>query len=152
MTKTQDIADDVAKVVAIAPPTHGTTFAGLFRLANPLGVRNGVDAALATFGCVACTQLSTGGSAVATLEDGPIAQEGVDYAIVTSRFDELVTPTDTAFVRSPVWSTRTCRTSARSTVSGTSARRTTPTSGTRSPTAWRAGRTGASSARRACPA
>ena len=101
VTKTQGISDDIGNVVAIAPPTHGTSFAGLIKIANLLGVKNGVDQVLKTFGCVACTELTTGGKAVVTLNDGPIAQDGVDYTIITSRFDELVTPTETSFVREP---------------------------------------------------
>jgi len=99
--KTQGVADDVATVVAIAPPTHGTSFAGLIGIARLLGVRNGVDAALKAFGCVACTQITTGGSAVTALNDGPIAQPGIDYTIIQSRTDELVTPAETAFIREP---------------------------------------------------
>jgi triacylglycerol esterase/lipase EstA (alpha/beta hydrolase family) len=99
VTKTQGISDDIGNVVAIAPPTHGTSFANLITLANLLGARNGVDQVLATFGCVACTELTTGGKAVVTLNDGPIAQDGVGYTIITSRYDELVTPTETSFVR-----------------------------------------------------
>ena len=101
VTKTQGIADDIGNVVAIAPPTHGTSFANLIKLANLLGIKNGVDQVLKTFGCVACTELTTGGKAVVTLNDGPIAQEGVDYTVITSRYDELVTPTETSFVREP---------------------------------------------------
>ena len=101
VTKTQGISDDIGNVVAIAPPTHGTSFANLIKLANLLGIKNGVDQVLKTFGCVACTELTTGGKAVVTLNDGPIAQDGVDYTIITSRYDELVTPTETSFVREP---------------------------------------------------
>lgn len=103
VTKTQGIADRIGKVVAIAPPTHGTSFAGLYRLAYLFGQaeRDLVGSALAGFGCPACSDLGTGGSAVATLEDGPIAQPGVEYTIITSRNDELVTPTETSFVREP---------------------------------------------------
>lgn len=36
-----------------------------------------------------------------TLEDGPIAQPGVEYTVITSRNDRLVTPTETSFVREP---------------------------------------------------
>lgn len=101
--KTQGVADHVATVVAIAPPTHGTTFAGLYNLAYLLGQgeRDAVDTALKTVGCAACSQIGTGGSAIATLNDGPIAQAGIDYTVITSRADELVTPTGTAFVREP---------------------------------------------------
>jgi triacylglycerol esterase/lipase EstA (alpha/beta hydrolase family) len=103
VTKTQGIASRVDKVVAIAPPTHGTTFAGLYNLAYIFGQseRVAVGQALYAFGCPACSDLGIGGSAVATLESGPIAQAGVSYTIITSRYDELVTPTDTAFVHEP---------------------------------------------------
>ncbi|MDT8911360.1 alpha/beta fold hydrolase [Amycolatopsis sp. PS_44_ISF1] len=103
VTKTQGIAGRIGTVVAIAPPTHGTTFAGLTKLAYLLGQgeRDAVGRALSTLGCPACDNLITGGSAIATLNAGPVAQPGVRYTIITSRADELVTPTDTAFVREP---------------------------------------------------
>ncbi|WP_051790972.1 esterase/lipase family protein [Amycolatopsis jejuensis] len=103
VTKTQGIADRIGSVVAIAPPTHGTTFAGLTKLAYLLGQaeRDAVGQALRTLGCPACDDLITGGSAVQTLTNGPIAQPGVRYTVITSRFDELVTPTETSFVREP---------------------------------------------------
>jgi triacylglycerol esterase/lipase EstA (alpha/beta hydrolase family) len=98
VTKTQGIANRVDKVVAIAPPTHGTTFAGLYSLAAAFGQASLVDQVLSTFGCPACADLVVGGPAVQTLDNGPIAQPGVSYTIITSRYDELVTPTWTAFV------------------------------------------------------
>lgn len=101
VTKTQGVADLVGAVVAIAPPSHGTSFGGLYTLARTLGADDGADTALETFGCGACTDLTTGGPAVRTLEDGPIAQPGVDYTVITSRNDRLVTPTETSFVREP---------------------------------------------------
>jgi len=103
VTKTQGISADIARVVAIAPPAHGTTFAGLYNLAYLFGQaeRNAVGAALDSFGCPACNDLGEGGSAVSTLDNGPIAQPGVAYTIITSRYDELVTPTPTAFVNEP---------------------------------------------------
>jgi pimeloyl-ACP methyl ester carboxylesterase len=103
VTKTQGIAGDIGRVVAIAPPTHGTTFDGLYDLAYLFGAgeRALVGEALDTFGCAACNDLGIGGSAVATLDDGPIAQTGVTYTIIASRTDELVTPTATAFANEP---------------------------------------------------
>jgi pimeloyl-ACP methyl ester carboxylesterase len=103
VTKTQGIASRVDKVVAIAPPTHGTTFAGLYNLAYIFGQseRAAVGQALSALGCPACSDLGTGGGAVATLDQGPIAQAGVSYTIIASRYDELVTPTATAFVNEP---------------------------------------------------
>ncbi len=103
VTKTQGIAAQINRVIAIAPPTHGTTFAGLYNLAYLFGQpeRDAVGQALSALGCPACSDLGTGGSAVATLNDGPIAQPGVKYTVITSRYDELVTPTSTAFIREP---------------------------------------------------
>ncbi len=103
VTKTQGISSRIGRVIAIAPPAHGTDFAGLYRLAYLFGQaeRDAVGKVLTAFGCPACSDLGTGGSAVATLNAGPIAQPGVTYTVVSSRYDELVTPTETAFVREP---------------------------------------------------
>ena len=101
--KTQGVANLIGRVVAIAPPTHGNTFAGLYAQAYLFGAgeRALVDAALKAVGCPACSQLGIGGSAVARLDDGPIVQPAIAYTVITSRADELVTPTDTAFVHEP---------------------------------------------------
>jgi len=101
VTKTQGIADRIDTVVAIAPPTHGTTFGNLVNLAYLFGVRSQVATVLNTFGCHACDDLITDGAAVKTLTTGPIAQPGVHYTVITSRYDELVTPTSTSFVKEP---------------------------------------------------
>ena len=88
----------VDKVVAIAPPTHGTTFGGLVTIGEDLHAMPEVNELLINGECIACAELITGGSAVATLDAGPIAQPGVTYTIIASKSDELVTPTSTAFV------------------------------------------------------
>jgi hypothetical protein len=91
----------VDRVVAIAPPTHGTTFAGLVSIGDAVAGPSLIDVLLSTFGCPLCTELIVGGSAVKQLNTGPIAQPGVHYTIIASRDDELVTPTDTAFINEP---------------------------------------------------
>jgi triacylglycerol esterase/lipase EstA (alpha/beta hydrolase family) len=101
VTKSQGIAAEVDKVVAIAPPAHGTTFGGLYGLAMALGQQALVGQAMTTFGCVACSQLVVGGSGVTALDSGPIAQAGVSYTVITSKYDEMVTPTQNAFVAEP---------------------------------------------------
>lgn len=102
VTKTQGISAHVDKVVAIAPPTHGTSFAYLWDIAVAGGpILTGTTQNLINLGCQACVDLSVGGSAVATLGNGPIAQPGVAYTVITSKYDELVTPTETSFVREP---------------------------------------------------
>lgn len=93
------IASIIDNIVAIAPPTHGTNFAGLYKLAQTLGINNGVDAILNKVGCKACTELVTGGAAIQKLNDGsPIVQQGTTVTVIASRFDELVTPTMTSFI------------------------------------------------------
>ncbi|HEX4701164.1 MAG TPA: alpha/beta fold hydrolase [Pseudonocardiaceae bacterium] len=94
-------ADRIDRVVALAPPTHGTTFANLVGVADLLGIRPAVDTILNTFGCAACDELITGGSSVTTLDAGPIAQPGVAYTVIASTGDELVTPHETSFVSEP---------------------------------------------------
>ncbi|EFY93325.1 hypothetical protein MAC_00563 [Metarhizium acridum CQMa 102] len=101
-TKFGGVEHIVDALVAIAPPTHGTSFAALYRLAELLGAERGVKDVLGTFGCKACAGLVTGGAAVQRLNDGsPFVQPGTVVTVITSRSDELVTPTETSFVREP---------------------------------------------------
>jgi triacylglycerol esterase/lipase EstA (alpha/beta hydrolase family) len=95
--KEEPVAGQIGRVVAMAPPTHGTSFADLVTLSNDLGLA-GLRSLLLQGTCQACSELIDGGSAVATLDNGPIAQPGIAYTILISRYDELVTPPTTAFV------------------------------------------------------
>jgi pimeloyl-ACP methyl ester carboxylesterase len=97
--KVRGYAAKVGKVVALAPPTHGTTFAGLVSVGDYLGLRPLVDQVLRDFGCPACDELIVGGAPVAQLIAGPIAQPGVRYTVIASRLDALVTPHETSFIR-----------------------------------------------------
>jgi pimeloyl-ACP methyl ester carboxylesterase len=101
LAKMQGIAGQLGRVVAIAPPTHGTDAAGLIRLADRVlpGGRATLDTIAATLGIPVLADEFPGGPAIEALNDGPVAQPGVAYTIITSRYDELVTPTETAFVR-----------------------------------------------------
>jgi hypothetical protein len=96
----------VHRVFAMAPPTHGTTYAGVFGFADGLGIRSQVDLLARLFGCGACNDMVIGGPAVMRLNDGPVTVPGVEYTILASRFDALVTPTETAFVYEPGVSNR----------------------------------------------
>lgn len=94
-------ASQIDRVVALAPPTHGTTFGSLVTIADLVGLRPLANEILSGVGCAACNELVAGGSAVTQLGTGPIAQAGVRYTILTSTADELVTPTSTSFVDEP---------------------------------------------------
>jgi pimeloyl-ACP methyl ester carboxylesterase len=100
------VAPVVDKIVAIAPPTHGTTFGGLYTLTNlipgnPPLLSVVVDGLITTLGCAACAEILINGSAVEKLDAGPIVQAGNTLTVIASQLDELVTPTDTAFVYEP---------------------------------------------------
>ena len=94
------IKEIVGNIIAIAPPTHGTNFANLYTLWYIGGnLTNGVvQTILDTFGCDACTDIVTNGPAIQKLNTGPIAQQGPKYTVMASTYDELVTPSSTAFV------------------------------------------------------
>ena len=98
--KFEGVSSFVETIVAIAPPTYGTTFAGLYDLAYIGGnlTRQLVGEILNTVGCDACNDLGPGGDAVVALTNGPIVQKGNKVTIVASKDDELVTPTYVAFV------------------------------------------------------
>ncbi|WP_033424843.1 esterase/lipase family protein [Actinomadura flavalba] len=94
-------AAKIDRVVALAPPTHGTSFAGLVDLGHRLGIMKQVNEIMAAVGCVACTELTTGAPTIARLNDGPIAQPGISYTVIASTSDALVTPRGVSFVREP---------------------------------------------------
>ncbi|MPY79649.1 MAG: alpha/beta fold hydrolase [Actinophytocola sp.] len=96
--KVAGYAPRVGTVVALAPPTHGTTVSGLVTVGQLLGGQEFIDLLTEGVMCYACGDLVVGGEAVAELTDGPIAQQGVDYTIIATRYDTIVTPTSTSFV------------------------------------------------------
>ncbi len=100
VTKVTGYAPKVGRVVALAPPTHGTTLFGLVRMLTTLGLRAPVEAILAG-GCVACVDLLDGGPAVQRLGGGPIVQDGVTYTVIATKWDAVVSPTSRSFIREP---------------------------------------------------
>ncbi|MCJ1444191.1 MAG: hypothetical protein MMC23_004692 [Stictis urceolatum] len=98
------VSSTVDKIISIAPPVHGTTFAGLYDFSYIGGnlTRELVGEILQTVGCAACDDLGPGGAAVARLNDGkPIVQSGNSVTIIASKYDELVTPIATTSVNEP---------------------------------------------------
>ncbi|WP_232677168.1 triacylglycerol lipase [Nocardioides sp. R-C-SC26] len=99
VTKVVGYAPKVGRLVALAPPTHGTSFAHIVTLGRVLGGQETVDFFTDTAGCFACTDLVTGSETVARLTRGPIAQRGVVYTVIATRRDALITPTSSSFIR-----------------------------------------------------
>lgn len=94
-------AKKVDSVVSLAPPSHGTSFGGLVTIGKLLGGQAFIDLLTKGVQCFACSDLVDGGAAVKELTSGPIAQSGIDYTIIATRYDALVTPTSTSFVKEP---------------------------------------------------
>ncbi|KAG6000164.1 hypothetical protein E4U21_005759 [Claviceps maximensis] len=97
------VAQLVDKIVAVAPPTHGTSLSGLWDLVRTLGgrVSDKIEDILRRFGCRACTDLVAGSALLARLSAGPIVQGNNSVTIIASRTDVIVTPPETAFVSEP---------------------------------------------------
>lgn len=98
--KFENVTSLVEKVVAVAPPSYGTTISGISNLIQAFGsqVSAQVEQVIDEFGCDACTDVLPNGTAVSLLDSGPIAQPGIEYHIIASRKDEVVTPVWNAFV------------------------------------------------------
>ena len=92
---------EIARVVALAPPTHGTTFASSLAVADALGILPDVNTIIGAYGCPACSEMTVGSDLVNQLNTGPIAQAGIAYTIIASTDDEIVTPYGTEFVGEP---------------------------------------------------
>ncbi|CAG9990075.1 unnamed protein product [Clonostachys byssicola] len=93
------IADRVDKIIAIAPPTHGTDSSGLVALADTLGIRPLVNEVLDKIGCDACNDMIPGGPAVMKLNSGAVVQPGNKVTVIASRNDRTVVPPSSAFVK-----------------------------------------------------
>lgn len=100
----------IARVIALAPPTHGTTAGNSLTIASLLGIGPVVNTIIGTYGCPACSELTTGSDLVNQLNTGAIAQPGIVYTIIASTHDELVTPYGTEFINEPGVSNETVQT------------------------------------------
>jgi triacylglycerol esterase/lipase EstA (alpha/beta hydrolase family) len=90
-------AQYVNTFVALAPSNHGTTLDGLTTLVDLLGGAGLVDSALNPL-CTACVEQEAGSSFLASLNAGGETVPGVNYTVIESRDDEVVTPYTSAFL------------------------------------------------------
>ncbi|MEU8268843.1 alpha/beta fold hydrolase [Sphaerisporangium sp. NPDC049002] len=89
-------AAKVRKLVGIVPSNHGTSLSGLVVLGDLLGLTGPV-----TDACPACGQQIAGSGFLANLNAGGDTVPGVDYSVITTMFDEVVTPYTSAYLRGP---------------------------------------------------
>jgi triacylglycerol esterase/lipase EstA (alpha/beta hydrolase family) len=87
-------ASKVNALVGLAPSNHGTTLNGLFTLASYFpGASLLVDA-----DCPACQEQEAGSSFITHLNAGGETAPGVNYTVIESDNDEVVTPYTSAFL------------------------------------------------------
>ena len=86
----------VARLVALAPSNYGTTLDGLTALGRQLGLVVPINSALSTV-CTACVEQEEGSAFLNALNVSPTVA-GVNYTVIESRDDEVVTPYTNAFL------------------------------------------------------
>jgi triacylglycerol esterase/lipase EstA (alpha/beta hydrolase family) len=87
-------AAEVHTLVGLSPSNHGTTLDGLFILANFFPGANQFTGAL----CPACDQQRAGSDFITDLNSGGETVPGVEYTVIQTRFDQVVTPYTSAFL------------------------------------------------------
>ncbi len=87
-------AAEVHTLVGLSPSNHGTTLDGLFVLSNFFPGANQFTGAL----CPACEQQRAGSSFVTALNSGGETVAGVDYTVIQTLYDQVVTPYTSAFL------------------------------------------------------
>jgi triacylglycerol esterase/lipase EstA (alpha/beta hydrolase family) len=87
-------AAEVHTLVGLSPSNHGTTLDGLFVLSNFFPGANQFTGAL----CPACEQQRAGSAFITGLNSGGDTVPGVDYTVIQTRFDQVVTPYTSAFL------------------------------------------------------
>jgi triacylglycerol esterase/lipase EstA (alpha/beta hydrolase family) len=89
-------AAKVHTLVGLASSNHGTTLDGLFTLASHLPGGNP-----ATADCPACAEQQAGSPFITKLNAGGDTLPGIDYTVIESKNDEVVTPYRSAFLTGP---------------------------------------------------
>lgn len=90
-------AAEVHTLVGLSPSNHGTTLDGLFVLSNFFPGANQFVGGL----CPACEQQRAGSSFITALNAVDETVAGVDYTVIQTRYDQVVTPYSSAFLSGP---------------------------------------------------
>jgi triacylglycerol esterase/lipase EstA (alpha/beta hydrolase family) len=90
-------AAKVKALVGLSPSNHGTTLDGLFVLSNFFPGANQFTGAL----CPACEQQRVDSAFITNLNAGGETVPGVDYTVIQTRYDTVVTPYTSAFLSGP---------------------------------------------------
>jgi triacylglycerol esterase/lipase EstA (alpha/beta hydrolase family) len=87
-------AAEVRALVGLSPSNHGTTLDGLFILSNFFPGANQFTGAL----CPACEQQRVDSAFITNLNAGGETVPGVEYTVIQTRYDQVVTPYTSAFL------------------------------------------------------
>ncbi len=87
-------AAEVHTLVGLSPSNHGTTLDGLFILSNFFPGANQFTGAL----CPACEQQRAGSAFITALNSGGETVPGVEYTVIQTLYDQVVTPYTSAFL------------------------------------------------------
>jgi triacylglycerol esterase/lipase EstA (alpha/beta hydrolase family) len=90
-------AAKVHTLVGLAPSSHGTTLDGLVTLAQNTGTQGLVNS-LVSAACTACAQQETGSDFMNTLGSLPDTTPGVNYTVIETEYDAVVTPYQSSFL------------------------------------------------------
>jgi len=87
-------AAEVHTLVGLSPSNHGTTLDGLFILSNFFPGANQFTGVL----CPACEQQRVDSAFITNLNSGGETVPGVEYTVIQTRYDQVVTPYSSAFL------------------------------------------------------
>jgi triacylglycerol esterase/lipase EstA (alpha/beta hydrolase family) len=90
-------ASEVNTLVGLSPSNHGTTVAGIGLLARFFPGGSQFTGAL----CPACEEQIVGSQFLAELNSGGDTVPGVEYTVIQTRYDQVVTPYTSAFLSGP---------------------------------------------------
>ncbi|SEF36007.1 Lipase (class 2) [Amycolatopsis pretoriensis] len=88
-------ATKISRLVGLSPSNHGTD---LFGLLSTLEMIPGVPAALGTV-CQACNEQAVGSDFLTQLNSGGETVDGIQYTVIQTRYDDVVTPYTSAFLK-----------------------------------------------------
>jgi triacylglycerol esterase/lipase EstA (alpha/beta hydrolase family) len=88
-------ADKISRLVGLSPSNHGTD---LFGLLSTLEMIPGVPAGLGAV-CQACNEQAVGSDFLTDLNAGGETVPGIQYTVIQTRYDDVVTPYTSAFLK-----------------------------------------------------
>lgn len=88
-------ADKIGKLIGLSPSNYGTSLFGLLSAIQAIPPARDLVGAV----CPACNEQSTGSAFLTDLNAGGDTVPGVDYTVIQTRYDEVVTPYTNAYLK-----------------------------------------------------